>query len=163
MQRIEVALQREARELSLVYSLHGKLAELNLPEVLALQRGERLWRHSCFEAFVAGAGAAGYFEYNFAPSGLWAAYRLDGYRAGMQQLPDSAPEFSVRRAPGALRLDARVTLPEGLPARLKIGLSAVIEDASGQLSYWALRHAPDKPDFHHADAFALQLDGAAQS
>jgi hypothetical protein len=34
----------------------------------------------------------------------------------------------------------------------------VIEEIDGALSYWALRHAPGKPDFHHRDAFALELD-----
>jgi hypothetical protein len=33
-----------------------------------------------------------------------------------------------------------------------------VEDRSGSLSYWALRHAAGKPDFHHPDAFALELD-----
>jgi len=37
-------------------------------------------------------------------------------------------------------------------------LSAVIEEESGTLSYWALRHAPGRADFHHPDGFALELD-----
>ena len=36
-------------------------------------------------------------------------------------------------------------------------LSAVIEASDG-LSYWALRHPADKPDFHDADGFALLLE-----
>jgi hypothetical protein len=38
-----------------------------------------------------------------------------------------------------------------------MGLSAVIEERDGMLSYWALRHAPGKPDFHRRDGFALEL------
>jgi len=26
------------------------------------------------------------------------------------------------------------------------------------LSYWALRHPPGGPDFHHADCFAMELE-----
>jgi hypothetical protein len=49
-------------------------------------------------------------------------------------------------------------LPPGpADAPLRIGLSAVIEDRDGSLSYWALRHPHGKPDFHHPDAFALEL------
>ena len=160
MRRIHADVRREGAQLLLGYSLQGDVAGLRLPEFASLQRGERLWQHSCFEVFIKPAGpdgAAGYYEYNFAPSGLWAAYRLDGYRAGMRQLPDGAPRFSVQRQQDGLQLDARVPLPAGVTAQLQLGLSAVIEDAAGQLSYWALRHAPDKPDFHHADAFALRL------
>ena len=40
---------------------------------------------------------------------------------------------------------------------LQLGLAAVIESADGALSYWALRHPPGEPDFHHRDAFALAL------
>jgi hypothetical protein len=36
-------------------------------------------------------------------------------------------------------------------------VSAVVETLDGALSYWALRHPPGKPDFHHADSFALEL------
>jgi hypothetical protein len=47
----------------------------------------------------------------------------------------------------------------GVPA-LQLGLTAVIEDDSGNLSYWALRHAPGNPDFHDPDGFALELRSA---
>ena len=33
----------------------------------------------------------------------------------------------------------------------------VIEDRAGQLSYWALKHPREEPDFHHADGFVLSL------
>jgi hypothetical protein len=53
------------------------------------------------------------------------------------------------------RLEATVPLRED--AR-RLALSAVIEEVDGALSYWALRHAPGKPDFHHRDTFALSVD-----
>jgi hypothetical protein len=43
-------------------------------------------------------------------------------------------------------------------ARLSVALSAVIEDNRGMLSYWALKHPPGKPDFHHRDGFALEIE-----
>jgi len=68
----------------------------------------------------------------------------------------------VRRAEQQLELDALMRL-ECLPlmplrARLQLALSAVIEDEQGGLSYWALTHPPGKPDFHHPDAFVLELE-----
>lgn len=41
---------------------------------------------------------------------------------------------------------------------MQIALSAVIEEKDGTKSYWALRHPPGKPDFHHPDCFALTLE-----
>lgn len=35
---------------------------------------------------------------------------------------------------------------------------AVIEEENGVLTYWALKHPPDKLDFHHPDAFAVELE-----
>jgi hypothetical protein len=61
----------------------------------------------------------------------------------------------VQRSARKLRLAASIPVEE--PA-LRIGASAVIEDDGGALSYWALRHPPGKPDFHHPDAFALELE-----
>jgi hypothetical protein len=39
-------------------------------------------------------------------------------------------------------------------------LAAVVETTRG-ISYWALHHPADKPDFHHPDSFALRLEPQA--
>jgi hypothetical protein len=68
----------------------------------------------------------------------------------------------VRRAENRLELDAIIRsdrLPALHPAvPLRLALSAVIEEDGGMLSYWALKHPPGKPDFHHPDAFALEIE-----
>jgi hypothetical protein len=105
-----------------------------------------------------------YYEFNLAPSGEWAAYAFDGYRslrAGEPLAGYPAPEVTVRGAASRLELDAVIRL-DRLPALdagapLALAVSAVVEERGGALSYWALRHAPGKPDFHHAEAFALEL------
>jgi hypothetical protein len=42
-------------------------------------------------------------------------------------------------------------------SHLQVGLSAVVEEESGTLSYWALKHGPGKADFHCPDGFLLEL------
>jgi hypothetical protein len=68
----------------------------------------------------------------------------------------------MRRLEGHVRVSWRKGVLEALvPLRAdarRLALSAVIEETSGALSYWALRHAAGKPDFHHADAFTHPLD-----
>jgi hypothetical protein len=101
---------------------------------------------------------AGYREFNFSPSGEWAVYAFRDYGDGGELGINLAPGIKVRRNGDRLELDAEICqdfLPPDRPLRL--GLSAVVEDADGALSYWALRHRPGKPDFHHKDAFAFQL------
>ena len=99
------------------------------------------------------AGEA-YCEFNFASSGQWAAYQFDAYREGMQPLKVATPVIAVTRRDEDFELTATFELG-GRASRL--GLSAVIEEADGTLSYWALAHPSGKPDFHHADCFAGQV------
>ena len=46
----------------------------------------------------------------------------------------------------------------GLPANdCAMGLSAILEEQGGTISYWALAHPAGKPDFHDAACFAVAL------
>jgi hypothetical protein len=45
-------------------------------------------------------------------------------------------------------------------APITLGLTAVVEDAAGALSYWSLHHAPGPPDFHRADVRTMHLEAS---
>jgi hypothetical protein len=158
VRRIEVELRETSRGgLALRYVLDGDIERLLIPPRGEPRRANRLWEHTCFEAFLAGDGEA-YFEYNFSPSGQWALCRFDAYREGMTPVePARAPRIATEAAPRRLRLDVAV---EPALAAQRIALAAVVEDADHRLSYWALAHPPGKPDFHHPAAFALKLEQA---
>jgi hypothetical protein len=103
-----------------------------------------------------------------APSREWAIYGFRGYReaAVAPRLHEPAtPEISERRSGESFDLEVRFVLSHlsvaYTAARLRIGLSAVVETKEGRLSYWALRHPRDRPDFHDPDAFALCVEPAA--
>jgi len=165
---IEAEASRSGAGLALLYVVTGDIGALRLPARGTPGRAEGLWRQTCFEAFLRPQAREEYYEFNFAPSLQWAAYRFSGYRSGMR----TAEAFSGLRIEvesDASRLELRVALslselPE-LPADApwQLGLSAVIEEATGAMSYWALAHPPGKPDFHHADCFALELPPALQA
>jgi hypothetical protein len=144
--------------LTLAFGLEGELSRLRIPEPRPPRRTSGLWRHTCFEVFVMEEEGPGYREFNFSPSGEWAAYVFRGYRDGAELEIKRPPELVVRRSVNRLEMEAQIfqeLLPAGRPLRL--GLSAVVEEVDGVLSYWALRQPPGRPDFHHTDAFALQL------
>jgi hypothetical protein len=145
--------------LLLSYEVTGEIGRLSIPPRVAHPaRADELWRHMCFEAFVSPAPGAAYYEFNFAPSFQWAAYRFDGYRKGMRIAAEiAAPRIEARSASGRYTLEAAVTLSRAADARWRVGLAAVIEGASGRLSYWALAHSPGKPDFHRADCFVCEI------
>lgn len=148
----------ESGLLTLRYVLTGALGNIILPPRAPSVRADDLWRHTCFEAFAQASPGPGYVELNLAPSTQWAAYRFDGYRAGMAPASVPAPTVEVEAGDSFVltaTLDLGFALPRDAPWRL--GLTAVIEETGGRMSYWALAHPPGKPDFHHADCFALQL------
>jgi hypothetical protein len=150
--------------LQLDYRVAGDIDRFSLPGPVPPRRADGLWRRTCLEAFLARPGHPGYLEFNFSPSGEWAAYRFAAYRAGMAEAGlAGAPAINVHRDAGRLELSAAINLA-GLDcagAALRLGLSAVLEEQGGRLSYWALAHPPGQPDFHHGDGFVLPLMPAA--
>jgi len=170
--------RRDAGSLFLNYVLEGDLSRIRIPVAREPSRTDELWKHTCFEAFVT-AALPGYLELNFSPSGAWAAYRFQAYRAGVSaaQVSDF-PRIRVQRGPQLLQLEATVSVagladptrqedPDpgavaaGRGARLALtaraALAAVIELDDGTLTYWAHRHPPGRPDFHHPAGFTLEL------
>jgi hypothetical protein len=160
---IQVLVRRSpSAELQMTFRLEGDIPRIWVPSPGEPRIATQLWRHTCFEAFIAVEGQPAYHEFNFAPSGEWAAYAFCGYRNGGPLANEMMrPDIAVGSTGNQLELDTLVRL-DSLSAihpraSLRIGLSAVIEASDG-LSYWALRHPADKPDFHDADGFALLLE-----
>lgn len=151
---VEVSLV-SARQVRLRYEVEGRLEDFLVPAPADPERTDELWKHTCFEAFARIEGAEAYDEFNFAPSTEWAVYRFDSYRGVMNKPVVLAPRVEGGVEGDVYVLHAAFDLPGSGPWR--VGISAVIEDTHGGTSYWALRHPPGKPDFHHADSFALEL------
>ena len=158
---VQASIQPDG-SLFLRYRLRGDVARLRLPQSPSPERQDSLWQHTCFEAFVGGVGDTAYREFNFSPSGQWAAYAFTAYRQRDESfVAPLAPQIVTRLSAGRLEMD--VTLPPlCLPAadRLQLALAAVVEAddiGDGRHSYWALRHTAERPDFHRRDAFALEL------
>jgi hypothetical protein len=160
---IQVLVRRSASaELQVTFRLDGDISRIKIPAPVAPRIGTELWRHTCFEAFINVEGQTAYHEFNFAPSREWCLYALSGYRKGAPVADETMrPQIALRSTGSGLELDALVQLDTlssvHSRASLRVGLSAVIEANDG-LSYWALRHRANKPDFHDADGFTLLLE-----
>jgi hypothetical protein len=148
-------------QMKLHYAVELATSGLLIPPPAAPERKDELWRHTCLEVFIRAGTGDNYTEFNFSPSTEWAAYRFRNQRSGMRNIEEiDTPliEVGVARA-----LEMYVTLDlsriPDLPAAepWRVGVSAIIEETSERKSFWALAHAPDKPDFHHPNSFALHL------
>ncbi len=152
---VRVQLAREGGGLSLTYRVEAEPGCLVLPPPRTAVRADDLWQTTCLELF-ARAGGDAYREYNFSPSGQWAAYRFAAYREGREPLPVEEPPV-VRCWEEPFGVLASVWAPVVLEAGARLGCSAIIEEAGGARSYWAVAHPAGEPDFHHPDCFALEL------
>jgi hypothetical protein len=132
---------------------------LVVPPLAGRVRRDNLWATTCFEMFAAPGAGPAYQEWNLSPSEAFAAYGFGGYRAEMAQLHVRRPPIITWRGNGKRRLlDAALPLGD-LPAPpFAYGLCAVVEEAGGRFSYWALSHAGDRPDFHDPACFAGLLE-----
>jgi hypothetical protein len=152
--------------LAVTYVLEGDIDRLRVPARRPPRIAGRLWQHTCCELFIARHDLPAYHEFNLSPSGEWAAYAFQRYRDGAPLADGSNaeelnPQIAVRDSAKKLELDALIRLDRLSPAhhaaKLSLALSAIVEEKDGLLSYWAIKHPPGKPDFHHAEAFALEL------
>jgi hypothetical protein len=184
LKAIEVEVARMApRQIALRYFALGGAGHIKAMRPRGTpERVDDLWMTTCFEAFVQAEDDTAYYEFNFATSGNWAAYRFDNRREGratarvvepqiewsrdLPFVPGETPTAEERAAfraenawlAGRLILDQAVDLPLDRPWRL--GLSAVIEEKGGRKSWWALKHPAGDPDFHDPACFTLELPAA---
>ena len=127
-----------------------------IPQSLDPGRARDLWQTTCFEAFLRARGEEAYCEWNFAPSGEWAAYDFTSTRTGMTDTDTADPYIRMEDNFTWWALGASIAVPA--ETNWELGLSAVLEEKDGTKSYWALTHPnPDKPDFHDPGCFVARL------
>lgn len=118
-----------------------------------------MWRSTCFELFVRPPGGEAYVEFNVSGR-CWAAYRFRRYRDGMEDARIEMAGAPWEAGDGHVSQTASIEWPAAALESLdsaRLGLSAVIEEEGGRISYWALAHPGASPDFHHADCFVADL------
>lgn len=164
VRRIDVEISNTVDgALRLRYFVDGDVSRMVVPPPAESAPADGLWRHTCFEAFIAGQASTAYCEFNFSPSTQWAVYGFTGYREGMAPLEHALPPTVA-----ASITDDRIALEAIVPretllalpgeSKLRLGLAAVIERNDGGISYWALTHPGARPDFHDPAGFVLTLD-----
>lgn len=149
--------------LRLDYTLSGPISAVAIPAPVAPIRADQLWQHTCFEVFLRPPESEAYVEFNFSPSGEWAAYRFRTRRSGMAHIMEvDAPAcaLAVNAAAVVLAVDLDLSRLRDLPADQpwRVALTTIVEASDGSKSFWSLAHPQGKPDFHHTDNFALALE-----
>ena len=157
IQSVEAELERMEGGAVAVFRVRGDISKLVIPPPAEPARADELWRTTCFELFVSGEDAA-YREYNFSPSGQWAAYEFDDYRSGMRSI-DARIETELFNENNDFQFTAEMR--DEFPDPAHVGLTAVIEETDGAVRYWSTAFAPGKPDFHAPAVRSLLFDGVS--
>lgn len=143
--------------LNLWFGVSAPITRFKIPPATAeAGRRDSLWLSTCFEVFLKEEGEEPYQEWNFSPSGDWAAYDFEAEREGMSLADVPAPPY-LRSEDNLTWWGLGATLAIPAEASLTIALSAVVEEKTGQRSFWALHHPSEQPDFHHPDCFVAKL------
>ncbi|OGR00589.1 MAG: hypothetical protein A2505_01480 [Deltaproteobacteria bacterium RIFOXYD12_FULL_55_16] len=157
---IQGTIARTATALQVSFLLHGNLRDLVLPSTTEGTRDDNLWQATCLELFWGEEGRKNYWELNLAPNEAWNVYAFTDYRTGMHREERVAkPLLQIKHTAESFALTAELgigNLHTGLPP-LMVGVSAVLKHQDFHLSYWALAHPEDKPDFHAPQAFLLRV------
>ncbi len=138
------------------FGIAAPIGRFAIPQAAESGRRDELWKTTCFEAFVQEDGEATYREYNFAPSGDWAAYDFAARRDGMSAAPLANPPY-IRFEDNLVWWTLGATFALEAGRHWALGLAAVIEEQDGTKSYWALAHNGDEPDFHDPACFTARL------
>lgn len=160
---VEVDYQLAQSQLEILFTLKGDIATLNLPKPAEFpKRVEGLYHHTCIEIFL--KRGKQYLEWNFSFSGDWCIYLFDGYRQKtkskvpldstlftLSHISQSGSESSIKALIPLNRLDFLEKTES------EIGFSAILEHPKSVLSYWALTHVAEKPDFHQEKSFIVKI------
>jgi hypothetical protein len=170
---IEVELHHNAECLFISFRIRTGVTSVDLGNGTPhKERIKGLWEKTCFELFIKNQKGQ-YLEFNFSPLFEWNCFYFEAPGAAlkeweMMQKPETDILLSLDHflhytvikkeyfPPGFFDREDRKDKTDGAN-ELHAGITAVIKDKKGQLSYWALAHADKRPNFHHFDSFKYKF------
>lgn len=159
--QIGADIVREIGILNINLAINGEtdsiLLDLNRDD--PVERRDELWKHTCFELFIAEPGKNNYWEYNLAPNGHWNCYQFSHYRSPPIKAEDAGVINSrIWHSGNQVNVSYHATLATELHNKtLEANLCCVIENKNHQHYYHASAHPADKPDFHDRRGFVLNI------
>jgi hypothetical protein len=83
----------ETATLNLWFGVSAPMSRFLVPHRAPARRRDNLWQSTCFECFLKQEGEVAYQEWNFSPSGDWAAYDFTAEREGMAPAEIASPPY----------------------------------------------------------------------
>jgi hypothetical protein len=159
---IETELNTTESSVFISYKVCGELAAIDLGEGHPNHaRVMKLWEKSCFELFIK-TKEDSYIEFNFSPEFEWNCFYFSKKGDALVEYArmDSV-KFDILLSLDVFHLIVEIDkkkFPDGFfQGPLQAGITSVIKEKNGKISYWALSHEDIKPNFHHFDSFKYKF------
>jgi hypothetical protein len=159
-------LNQNAESLYISYKLGGDLSALDFGDgTPKRERKIKLWEKTCFELFLKNSKGE-YIEFNLSPEFEWNVFYFEKKGDALKESDRfSSPKFDILLSLPSFHLIAEIKkseFPESFftgseSLGLSAGITSVIKEKSGRLSYWALSHEDQRPNFHHPDSFRYKF------
>jgi hypothetical protein len=164
---LNAEINETKESLFLSFSLKGNLGSLDLEEGTPKKmRVMKLWEKTCFEFFIKNERDS-YMEFNFSPCFEWNCFYFEKKGNPLKEYaPMERPKTDILNSMDHFLLMVEIKkdfFPEGFFAgatnltNICAGITGVIKEKNGNLSYWALAHADTRPNFHHFDSFKYKF------
>lgn len=123
----------------------------------------KLWEKTCFELFIKNEKNQ-YIEFNFSPSFEWNCFYFNKSGEALNEwVPMQPPVIDILLSNEHFFIFVDIRKKNFPPdffqekSQLSAGITCVIKDKAGLMSYWALSHADTRPNFHHFDSFKYKF------
>ena len=137
------------------FRFEGVIEAIVVPQRTASERADGLWQTTCCEIFWQPVGDAAYREFNLGPSTRWACYDFDDFRSNGRDGPVDSIGIDCTMSERQFVIEADIAAD--LPVPADIALNAIVEDAQGNMQYWALAFPAGRPEFHSENCRRLRL------
>lgn len=158
--KIDCEFNTHEKSFFISYKLTGELDKVELGHTPRHERVIKLWEKTCFELFIKNERNE-YMEFNFSPVFEWNAFYftkkgdpLAEWKKINSVKLDILDSFEVFQLIAEIKKE---DFPENFFDKCQAGITSVIKEKNGNLSYWALSHEDQRPNFHHFDSFKYKF------
>lgn len=155
---IATELNTTSDSIYISYKLSGALNSIDMGEGNPKHaRVLKLWEKTCFELFMKDEKNS-YIEFNFSPDFEWNCFYFEKKGDALaeykrMELVKFDILFSNEVVNVIVELQKKMFPDHFFDGKLCVGITSVLKEKSGALSYWALSHHDIRPNFHDFKSF----------
>ncbi len=143
------------------YKLTGDIKSIDLGGDPVHARKIKLWEKTCFELFIKNKNDQ-YMEFNFSPVFEWNAFFFNKKGDALKEFEKvSAVKIDILHSMEVFKVIVEIKkkdFPDDFfTLDMSAGLTTVLKERNGRLSYWALSHEDQRPNFHDFRSFRYKF------